>query len=57
MAVHNLDVLGLKRPQSVPELAAMAKTIPAGDTVEVMTDYESFPKDVEAWCSKEFLWS
>jgi len=30
----------------------MAKGIPAGDTVEVMADCESFPKDVVAWCGK-----
>ena len=52
MAVHTLDVLGLKCPQPVLKLAAMARNIPAGDTVEVIADCESFPKDVEAWCGK-----
>lgn len=52
MAVHSLNVLGLKCPQPVLKLATMAKTIPAGDTVEVLADCESFPKDVVAWCSK-----
>ena len=52
MALHNLDVLGLKCPQPVLKLAVMAKGIPPGDTVEVLADCESFPKDVEAWCAK-----
>ena len=52
MATHTLDVLGLKCPQPVLKLAAMAKEIPSGDTVEVLADCESFPKDVEVWCSK-----
>ena len=52
MAVHTLDVLGLKCPQPVLKLAVMAKEIPSGDTVEVLADCESFPKDLPAWCSK-----
>ena len=52
MAVHTLDTLGLKCPQPVLKLATMAKEIPAGDTVEVLADCESFPQDVQVWCSK-----
>lgn len=52
MAVHNLDVLGLKCPQPVLKAATMAKSIPAGDTLEILADCESFPKDIEAWCAK-----
>lgn len=52
MAVHNLDVLGLKCPQPVLKAAAMAKSIPAGDTLEIVADCASFPKDIEAWCAK-----
>lgn len=52
MAVHNLDVLGLKCPQPVLKLAVMARGIQAGDTVEILADCESFPKDVQAWCTK-----
>ena len=52
MTLHTLDVLGLKCPQPVLKLAAMAKEIPAGDTVEVLADCESFPKDIIAWCDK-----
>ena len=52
MALHTMDVLGLKCPQPVLKLATMAKDVPAGDTVEVLADCPSFPKDVEAWCTK-----
>ena len=52
MALHTMDVLGLKCPQPVLKLATMAKDIPAGDTVEVLADCPSFPRDVEAWCTK-----
>ena len=52
MAVKTLDVLGLKCPQPVLKVAALAKEIPSGDTLEVLADCESFPKDIDAWCSK-----
>jgi len=52
MALQTMDVLGLKCPQPVLKLAAMAKDIPEGDTVEVLADCPSFPRDVEAWCTK-----
>ena len=52
MAVHQLDTLGLKCPQPVLKVAVMAKQISAGDTLEVLADCESFPKDIETWCSK-----
>lgn len=52
MALQTLDVLGLKCPQPVLKLAAMAKDIAPGDTVEVLADCPSFPRDVEAWCTK-----
>jgi tRNA 2-thiouridine synthesizing protein A len=52
MAVVTLDTLGLKCPQPVLKMAAKAKELQPGDTLEVLADCESFPKDVEAWCSK-----
>jgi len=52
MALHTLDVLGLKCPQPILKLATMAKEIQPGDTVEVLADCESFPKDIVAWCDK-----
>jgi len=52
MATQTLDLLGLKCPQPVLKIAAMAKELPAGETVEILADCESFPKDIEAWCTK-----
>jgi len=52
MAVHSMDLLGLKCPQPVLKIAVKAKEIQPGDTLEVLADCESFPKDIEAWCSK-----
>ncbi|MGQ9572714.1 MAG: sulfurtransferase TusA family protein [Chloroflexota bacterium] len=52
MAVHSMDLLGLKCPQPVLKIAVKAKEIQPGDTLEVVADCESFPKDIEAWCSK-----
>ena len=52
MAAHNMDLLGLKCPQPVLKIAVMAKEISAGDTLEVLADCESFPKDIEAWCGR-----
>jgi tRNA 2-thiouridine synthesizing protein A len=52
MAVVTLDTLGLKCPQPVLKMAAKAKELQPGDTLEVLADCESFPKDVETWCSK-----
>lgn len=52
MGTQTVDLLGLKCPQPVLKIAAMAKELPAGETVEVLADCESFPKDIEAWCGK-----
>lgn len=52
MATQTLDLLGLKCPQPVLKIAVMAKELPAGETVEILADCESFPKDIEAWCTK-----
>ena len=52
MALHTLDVLGLKCPQPTLKVTIMAKSIPPGDTLEVYADCESFPGDIKAWCEK-----
>ena len=38
MATQTLDLLGLKCPQPVLKIAAMAKELPAGETVEILAD-------------------
>ena len=52
MALQILDVLVLKCPQPILKVTILAKNIPAGDTLEVYADCESFPKDIVAWCEK-----
>ena len=52
MATQTLDLLGLKCPQPVLKIATLAKDLPAGETVEILADCESFPKDIAAWCTK-----
>ena len=52
MATHTLDTLGLKCPQPVLKVAVKAKEISADDILEVLADCPSFPKDIEAWCTR-----
>jgi len=52
MATHTLDTLGLKCPQPILKVAVKAKELQSGDMLEVVADCPSFPKDIEAWCSK-----
>ena len=52
MATHTLDALGLKCPQPILKVAAKAKELQPGDMLEVLADCPSFPKDVEAWCTR-----
>jgi len=52
MATHTLDTLGLKCPQPILKVAVRAKELQSGDMLEVVADCPSFPKDIEAWCSK-----
>jgi len=52
MATHTLDTLGLKCPQPILKVAVKAKELQPGDMLEILADCSSFPKDIEAWCSK-----
>ena len=47
-----LNLYGLKCPQVILHVAAKAREIPVGETLEVLADCPSFPKDIEAWCQK-----
>ncbi len=48
---EKVDLKGLKCPQPVLKVAIMSKTVPAGTTVEVHADCESFPVDIGKWCA------
>jgi len=52
MATKTLDALGLKCPQPILKVAAMAPQMGAGDILEVTADCASFPNDIKAWASK-----
>ena len=53
MALHTLDFCGLKCPEPVLKLAVFAKTnVQPEDTVEVLSDCESFPTSLSGWCTK-----
>jgi len=52
MAMHTLDALGLKCPQPILKIAVKAKEIEPGDMLEVLADCPSFPKDIDAWCTR-----
>jgi tRNA 2-thiouridine synthesizing protein A len=52
MATHTLDTLGLKCPQPILEVAVKVKQLPPGDVLEVLSDCESFSRDVRAWCER-----
>lgn len=46
-----MDLKGLKCPQPVLKVAIKARTLAEGTTLEVHADCESFPVDVEKWCT------
>ncbi len=52
MASHELDTLGLKCPQPILKIAIKAKSLAAGDMLEVKADCPSFPDDIKAWCQR-----
>ena len=47
-----LDAKGLKCPQPILKVAAMAKSLSEGDTLEILADCPSFPRDIESWCER-----
>jgi tRNA 2-thiouridine synthesizing protein A len=52
MASYKLDALGLKCPQPILEVTIKARELKKGDTLEVLSDCHSFPRDVKAWAEK-----
>jgi len=52
MAMETLDTLGLKCPQPILKVAALARNMQSGDVLEITADCHSFPNDVKAWCQK-----
>ena len=59
MVTEMLDTLGLKCPQPILKIAAMASDMFNGDILEVVADCPTFEKDVRLWCArveKTLLW-
>ncbi|MFP4459079.1 MAG: sulfurtransferase TusA family protein [Candidatus Zixiibacteriota bacterium] len=52
MAEKTLDAKGLKCPQPILKVAALAKSLDEGDMLEIIADCPSFPNDIKAWCEK-----
>ncbi len=52
MAIKTLNTYGLKCPQPILKVAAMAPQLQPGDILEVLADCSSFPKDIKAWAEK-----
>lgn len=52
MAVKTIDAVGLKCPQPVLKIAAMAPEMQAGDILEVKGDCPTFEKDARVWAER-----
>jgi len=52
MASKTLDCVGLKCPQPILKVAAEARNLQPGDSLEIVADCHSFPNDVKAWAEK-----
>jgi tRNA 2-thiouridine synthesizing protein A len=48
---ETLDCRGLKCPQPVLKVAIKAHSTSPGTALEVHADCESFPDDIQKWCS------
>ena len=51
-ATYMLDTLGKKCPQPILEVVIKARELKSGDILEVLSDCQSFPRDVKAWAEK-----
>jgi len=52
MAVHSLDLKGLKCPGPTLRLTGMWVEFGKGDELEVLADCPTFEHDVKAWCTR-----
>lgn len=52
MDIQNLDCMGLKCPEPVQKVAALAKSIPEGTILEVVADCPNFETDVRNYCDR-----
>ena len=52
MTLELLNMLGLRCPYTVLELAIKAVDLKSGDTLEVLGDCPTFEKDVRTWAER-----
>ena len=52
MATETLDCKGMKCPQPVLKTQIKASSMKKGDTLIVLADCDTFPKDIKDWCAK-----
>lgn len=52
MPTYKIDALGLKCPQPILEVTVKAKELKPGDVLEVISDCQSFPRDIKVWCER-----
>jgi len=52
MDIQQLDCMGLKCPEPVQKVAALAKTIPEGTILEVTADCPNFENDLRNYCDR-----
>ncbi|MFH1654240.1 MAG: sulfurtransferase TusA family protein [Pseudomonadota bacterium] len=52
METKHLDTLGLKCPQPVLKIAAIAPDMQKGDLLEVIGDCPTFERDIKLWCDR-----
>lgn len=52
MANHTLNTTGMKCPQPILKIAAMAPDIAPGDILEIDGDCPTFEQDVRTWCDR-----
>ena len=51
MAVHTLDARGSTCPMPIVKTSQAIKTIPVGDTLEILATDRGAVSDVPAWCT------
>lgn len=52
MPSQTIDARGLKCPQPILKITAMAIKMKPGDTLEISADCTTFENDLKDWCSR-----
>lgn len=47
-----LITLGMKCPRPLFEVSKLLKSLPDGETLEIVADDPAFKPDIEAWCRR-----